>query len=73
MLYSSGQAATSQALPRLHIQLFFLNKKFEGGVVRGSPGENNVRETAGRKDNCDVNFFSMHFVRTKETFVFYKQ
>ena len=26
----------------------------------------NVRETAGRKNNCKVNFFSMYFVRTKE-------
>ena len=31
VLYSSGQAATSRALSRLHIQLFFLNKKFQGG------------------------------------------
>ena len=26
----------------------------------------NVRETAGRKNNCKVNLFSMYFVRTKE-------
>ena len=30
VLYSSGQVATSRALSRLHIQLFFLNK-FQGG------------------------------------------
>ena len=42
-------------------------------VVRGWPVENNVRgETVGRKNNRNVNFFSMSFVRTKETFVFYK-
>ena len=26
----------------------------------------NVRETVGRKNNCQLNFFSMHFVRTNE-------
>ena len=34
MLYSSVQAATSRALSRLHIQLFFLDKKFQGGGLR---------------------------------------
>ena len=29
--FTSGQAATSRALFRLRIQLFFLNKKFQGG------------------------------------------
>ena len=31
MLYSSVQAAMSRALSRLHIKLFFLDKKFQGG------------------------------------------
>ena len=31
VLYSSEQVAMSRALSRLHIQLFFLNKKFQGG------------------------------------------
>ena len=34
VLYSSGQVATSPALSRLHIQLCFLNKKFQGGGYR---------------------------------------
>ena len=56
-LYSSGQAATSRALSRLYIQLFFLNKKFQGGGQRVVTQEIiNVRETV----------FSMYFVQTKE-------
>ena len=47
MLYSSGQAATSRALSRLDIQLFFLDKKFRGGMV--TPERINLRETVGRK------------------------
>ena len=31
VLYSSGQGVTSRAFSRLHIQLFYLNKKFPGG------------------------------------------
>ena len=31
VVYSSGQVTTSRALPRLHIQLFFLSKKFQEG------------------------------------------
>ena len=26
----------------------------------------NVAEIVGRKNNCEVNFFSMYFIRTKE-------
>ena len=26
----------------------------------------NVRETVGRKNNCQLNFFSMYFVQTNE-------
>ena len=51
VLYSSGQAATSRALSRLHIQLFFLNKKFQGGGQRMVVLERiNFRETVGRKN-----------------------
>ena len=64
MLYSSGQAATSQALSPLHIQLFFLRKKFQGGGSRVVAQERiNVHETVGRKK---LNFFSMYFVRINE-------
>ena len=62
MLYSSGQAATLRALSRLHIQLFFLIKKFQGSGI----GENDVRETVGRRNNRKLNLFSMHFVRNNE-------
>ena len=67
MLYSSRQAATSRALSRLHIQLFFPDKKFQGGgqcVV--ALDRTDVRETVGRKNNCKLNFFSMYFVRNNE-------
>ena len=67
MLYSSGQAATSRALSRLNIQLFFLNNKFQGGGERLEALESiNVRETVGRKNNCKLNFFSVYFVRNNE-------
>ena len=26
----------------------------------------NIRETVGRKNNCELNFFSMYFVRNNE-------
>ena len=52
VLYSSGQVATSRSLSRLHIKSFFLNEKF--------------RETVGRKKNCELNFFSMYFIRNKK-------
>ena len=35
-------------------------------VARGSPGENKIHETVGRKNNCKLNFFSIYFVRTNE-------
>ena len=67
MLYSSGQAATSRALSRLHIQLFFLNKKFQGSGWRMIAQKRiNVRGTVGRKNKHKLNFFSMYFVRTNE-------
>ena len=62
----SGQAATSRALSRLHIQLFFLKKKFQGGGQRVVAQERiNVPETVGRK-SCKLNFFLMYFVRNNE-------
>ena len=67
VLYSSGQAATSQALSRLHIQLFFLIRKFQGGGKCMVTQERiNVRETVGRKINCKLNFFLMYFIRNNE-------
>ena len=67
MLYSSEQAATSRALSRLHIQLFFLNKKFQGSGWRMIAQERiNVRGTVGRKNKRKLNFFSMYFVLTNE-------
>ena len=65
MLYSSGQAATSRALSRLHIVIFSKQEVSRRWVARGSPGEN-VCETVGRKNNCKLNFFSMYFVRNNE-------
>ena len=50
-LYSSGQAARSQALSRLHIQLFFLNKFQGGGLHMVAQERINVHETVGRKNN----------------------
>ena len=46
MLYSCGQAATSHALSRLQIQLFFQDKKFEKHVV--AQERINVYEAIGR-------------------------
>ena len=49
VLYSSGQAATSRALSRLQIQLFFQSKKFYKGGQRVVAQEIiNVRETTER-------------------------
>ena len=67
-LYSSGQAATSRASSRLHIHLFFLNKKFQGGGQRVTAQERiNVCETVERKNNCKLNFFSMYFLPFKNS------
>ena len=40
VLYSSGQAATSRALSRLHIVIFSNQEVSRRRVARGSPGEN---------------------------------
>ena len=40
VLYSSGQAATSRALSRLHIAIFSRQEVSRRRVARGSPGEN---------------------------------
>ena len=49
VLYSSGQAATSRALSRLHIELFFQSKKFYKGGQRVVVQERlNFCETMGR-------------------------
>ena len=66
LLYSSGQAATSQALSQLHIQLFFLNKFQAGGQRVVALERINVCETVGRKSNCKLNFFSIYFIRNNK-------
>ena len=58
VLYSSEKS---------RLQLFFLNKKFQGGGQRVVAQERiKVGEAVGRKNNCKLNFFSMYFVRNNE-------
>ena len=67
VIFSSGKMSTSSALPQLHMQFFFPNKKFEEGAQHMvAQARVNVHETMGRKTNCNLNFFSMYFVRNNE-------
>ena len=53
-----------------YTQLFFLIKTFQGGGQHVAAQERiNVRKTAGRKNNCKLNFFSMYFVEITKKYI----